>query len=111
MNKSSIQNAASVLTLGDLPPNVLASSHEDGRVYAHNLEEDANKLNSALTRLRNTSDMAHSTPLVAPADSKAEAGLKKGNPLTSSHSGLYGLSERDNWLLSKEPETQQRQFV
>lgn len=110
MNKSSIQNAASVLTLGDLPPNVLASSH-DGKVYTQNLEEDASKLNSALTRLRNTSDMAHSTPLVPQADTNAGAGLTKGNPVTSSHSGLYGLSERDNWLLSKEPTTQQKQFI
>jgi len=110
MNKSSIQNADSVLTLG-LPPNVLASSHDDGKIHTHNLERDASKLNSALTRLRNTSDMAHSTPLVAPADSRAGAGLTKGNPMTSSHSGLYGLSERDNWLLSKEPASQQKQFI
>ena len=79
------------------------TSNEE-KAKSQNLEEEAYKLNSALTRLQNAPDMVtNSSPMVVQADHKPGVGLSKPNPATTSHPGLYGLNERDNWLLSKEP--------
>ena len=92
MGKSSIPPSASAVTLGDLPQNLLGTSHEG---KAHTVEDDAHKLNSALTRLHDAPEL-NSNPETKP-------GLQKPNPASTSHPGLYRLNERDDWLLSKEP--------
>ena len=103
LGRSSVQHDASALTLGDLPQNITS---QEEKARSQNLEEEAHKLNSALTRLRDTPDIVtNSSPMVVQADFKPGMGLSKPNPATTSHPGLYGLNERDNWLLSKEPMT------
>ena len=75
------------------------------RAKSQNLEEEAHKLNAALNRLHDTPNMmSNSSPMMAQSDQKS--GLQKANPASTSHTGLYGLNERDNWLLSKEPISQ-----
>ena len=101
--RSSLQNATSVLTLGEVPQTT--AMNEEMRAKSQNLEDEAHKLNAAISRLHETPNViSNSSPLVAGSDQKP--GLDKANPASTSHGGLYGLNERDNWLLSKEPVAQ-----
>ena len=76
----------SAFTLGTVPNNL-----------TQNLEDDAQKMNSALTRLREN----QSTNMVVSDEIKPDSSLAK--PIPASATNLYGMSERDNWLLSKDP--------
>lgn len=67
---------------------------------AQNLEFDAGRLTSALSKLHEQVNIA-SNPIVS-MDGVTHARNSSNHPATSA-AGLYGLSERDNWLLSQSP--------